>query len=75
MAFNFEFKKEHLAALIPGNSKVDSWYEALCDILPKYDITTPRRVAHFISQCAHESNNFRRDRKSTRLNSSHNVEP
>jgi putative chitinase len=59
MAFNFEFKKEHLAALIPGNSKVDSWYEALCDILPKYDITTPRRVAHFISQCAHESNNFR----------------
>jgi putative chitinase len=59
MSFDFEFKKEHLAALIPGNAKVDDWYAALCDILPKYDITTPRRVAHFISQCAHESNNFR----------------
>jgi putative chitinase len=59
MAFDFEFKKEHLAALIPGNTKVDDWYEALCDILPKYGITTERRVAHFISQCAHESNNFR----------------
>jgi putative chitinase len=59
MSFDFEFKKEHLAALIPGNTKVDDWYEALCDILPKYGITTERRVAHFISQCAHESNNFR----------------
>lgn len=59
MSFNFEFKKEHLAALITGNTKVDQWYAALVDILPKYGINTPRRVAHFISQCAHESNNFR----------------
>ena len=59
MSFKFDFKKDHLAALIPGNTKVDDWYEALCDILPKYGITTERRVAHFISQCAHESNNFR----------------
>lgn len=58
MSFDFDFKKEHLAELIPGNKKVDSWYAALCDILPKYGITAPRRVAHFISQCAHESNNF-----------------
>ena len=58
MSFNFDFKLEHLAALIPGNKKVDFWYNAICEILPKYDITTPRRVAHFISQCAHESNNF-----------------
>ena len=58
MSFDFDFKKEHLAALIPGNKKVDFWYNAMCEILPKYGITTPRRVAHFISQCAHESNNF-----------------
>lgn len=58
MSFDFEFKKEHLAALIPGNKRVDFWYDAICEILPKYGITTPRRVAHFISQCAHESNNF-----------------
>jgi putative chitinase len=56
---NFNFTKEHLAALIPGNQKVDQWYAALCEILPKYGVNTQRRVAHFISQCAHESNNFR----------------
>jgi putative chitinase len=53
------FTRDHLAALIPGNPKVDAWYEALVEILPKYGVNTPRRVAHFISQCAHESNNFR----------------
>jgi putative chitinase len=55
----FELKKEHLAALIPGNKEVDEWYAALVDVLPKYGVTTERRMAHFISQCAHESNNFR----------------
>lgn len=59
MSFDFEFTKEHLAAMIPGNDKVGEWYEALVKILPKYGITTKRRVAHFVSQCAHESNNFR----------------
>jgi putative chitinase len=53
------FTRDHLAALIPGNPKVDAWYTALMEVLPKYGINTPRRVAHFISQCAHESNNFR----------------
>jgi putative chitinase len=53
------FTRDHLAALIPGNSKVDAWYAALIEVLPRYGINTPRRVAHFISQCAHESNNFR----------------
>jgi putative chitinase len=58
MAFKFNFTKEHLAALIPGNKKVEEWYDALADILPKYDITTEARVAGFIAQCAHESGNF-----------------
>ena len=59
MSFNFNFTRDHLAALITGNPKVDDWYRALAEILPKYGITSERRVAHFISQCAHESNNFR----------------
>ena len=58
MAFKFNFTKEHLAALIPGNKKVEEWYDALVNILPKYDITTEARVAGFIAQCAHESGNF-----------------
>tara|TARA_R110000868_G_scaffold141928_2_gene358879 strand:- start:533 stop:736 length:204 start_codon:yes stop_codon:yes gene_type:complete len=52
---SFELKKEHLAALIPGNKDVDAWHTALVDVLPKYGITTERRMAHFVSQCAHES--------------------
>ena len=55
----FDFKKEHLAAMIPGNKNVTDWYIALMEVMPNYGITTERRIAHFISQCAHESNNFR----------------
>ena len=56
---SFELQKEHLAKLIPGNKNVDAWHAALVDVLPKYGITTERRMAHFISQTSHESNNFR----------------
>ena len=55
----FELQKEQLAQLIPGNKEVDAWYNALVAVMPKYGINTERRAAHFISQCAHESNNFR----------------
>ena len=55
----FELQKEHLAKLIPGNKNVDDWHSALVAVMPKYGINTERRAAHFISQCAHESNNFR----------------
>ena len=60
MSFDFDFTEDHLAKIIPGNNEVGDWYEALCDILPRYGITTERRVAHFLSQCAHESGNFKR---------------
>jgi len=60
MAFDFEFTKDHLEPIIPNNNDVGNWYEALCEMLPKYGITTKRRVAHFLSQCAHESANFKR---------------
>ena len=46
---SFELQKEHLAKLIPGNKNVDAWHAALVDVLPKYGITTERRMAHFIS--------------------------
>ena len=59
MSFKFDFTRDHLAKIIPGNKVVDAWFDALVDIMPKYGITTERRVAHFLSQCAHESNNFR----------------
>lgn len=60
MSFEFDFTEEHLAKIIPGNKNVSQWYNALVDVMPKYGITTERRVAHFLSQCAHESANFKR---------------
>ena len=58
MSFEFDFTKDHLAEIIADDA--DNWYDALCDLLPKYGITTERRVAHFLSQCAHESGGFKR---------------
>jgi putative chitinase len=54
----FEFKQEHLAAMIPTNKNVPMWYKAMMEIFPKYEINTPNRIAGFVAQCAHESNNF-----------------
>ena len=48
-----------LAAMIPTNKDVGEWCAALNEMLPKYGITTDRRIAGFISQCAHESSDFR----------------
>lgn len=48
-----------LAAMIPTNKEVGEWCIALNEMLPKYGITTDKRIASFISQCAHESMDFR----------------
>ena len=58
MSFDFDFTKEHLQEIISADA--DDWYDALCELLPKYGITSERRVAHFLSQCAHESGGFKR---------------
>ena len=49
---------DQLRVMIPTNKEVESWCEELNKALPKYDITTPQRIAGFISQCAHESMDF-----------------
>ena len=57
--FDFEFTLDQLKAIVPGNPHIDHWYEALCKILPDYEINTKPRVAAFIAQCAHESGGFK----------------
>ena len=59
MSFTFDFTKDQLSQIIPGNPYLDHWYDALCEILPDYEINTPQRVAAFLAQCAHESGGFR----------------
>jgi putative chitinase len=51
--------KEQLSKLIPTNSYIGEWYDALSILLPDYDINTPKRIAAFIAQCAHESAEFK----------------
>jgi len=59
MSFKFKFTVEQLREMIKGNPDADKWYQAMLDIFPKYDIVTEARVAGFVAQCAHESNNFK----------------
>jgi putative chitinase len=51
--------QQQLAELIKGNPYVPQWHNALIQLLPDYEINTPKRIAGFIAQCAHESANFR----------------
>ena len=49
---------EQLKKIVPSNAHLEHWHEALCEVLPDYDITTPQRLAAFLAQSAHESGNF-----------------
>jgi len=57
--FKFNFTAKHLRILIPENQEYQEWFDDMNCVLPKYSIVTIERVAGFIAQCAHESNNFR----------------
>ena len=50
--------EQQLKEMIPRNKYVSYWYHALEQLLPDYDITTPKRIAAFVAQCAHESAEF-----------------
>ncbi len=50
--------ENQLRQLIPGNKYVSYWHHALEQLLPDYDIDSPKRIASFIAQCAHESGGF-----------------
>jgi putative chitinase len=55
----FILSEKQLAELIPKNPYVEHWHHAMEQCLPDYDINTPRRIAAFVAQCAHESGGFR----------------
>lgn len=50
--FNFTFEK---FSKILKNPQEKAWYDAMYDVLPKYNINTPERVAGFLAQTCHES--------------------
>jgi len=57
--FNFDFTFEKFKACVGNPPNAEHWYEALCDVLPDYDINTVPRVAAFLAQTAHESGGYR----------------
>src|SRR6056300_268961 len=56
--FKFAFEPPMVKELLHGNIEWNNWYNAMCEILPLWEINTIDRVAGFIAQCGHESRNF-----------------
>jgi len=57
--FDFDFTQAKFTEIIGKNPNATDWFEALCEILPDYDINTVPRVAAFLAQTAHESGGYR----------------
>jgi len=53
--FTFDFSLAKCQAILQNNAYSEHWHEALCKILPDYDINTPERVACFLGQTMVES--------------------
>jgi putative chitinase len=53
-----ELTKEQLKQLLPKNPYINQWHKALSQLFPDYEINTPKRIAAFMAQCAHESGGF-----------------
>ena len=56
----FKFTEAQIAAVLKGNTESAQWYAAMAEILPKWKIDTPARLAAFLAQTAHESGNYKR---------------
>ena len=55
---DFDFKLEQVEEILHRDD-AHEWYDAMVEMLPKYQIDTPKRVAGFIAQTAHESASYR----------------
>ena len=55
---DFNFTLEQVEGILHRDD-AHEWYDAMVEILPKYQIDTPKRVAGFIAQTAHESASYK----------------
>jgi putative chitinase len=56
---NLTITKQQVEQLLHGNPDIDEWSSAMSLLFPKYEINTPARIAGFVAQCGHESQNFK----------------
>jgi putative chitinase len=49
---------QQFSNIIPTNRNPKPWFDASQELFEKYQINTPLRIAGFMAQCAHESNDF-----------------
>ena len=45
--------------MLPSNNKANEWYPIVVDLFPKYGLSTANRIAGFMAQTSHESNDFK----------------
>lgn len=50
---------EQFQKMIPTNKAAKEWYDIAVDLFPVYGITTANRIAGFMAQAGHESNDFK----------------
>lgn len=57
--------KEQLRAALPHcrSQEIDAFFEPLSEAMEEFEINTPRRMAAFLAQIAHESGNFRQTKE------------
>jgi putative chitinase len=56
--YDFPFTQKQIVAIMANNQQAHDWYYALHENLEKYEINSILRVAGFIAQTGHESNNY-----------------
>ena len=54
----FNLSLDRFRRCVPNSRSPETWFEQLRQHLPRFQIDTIERVAGFISQCQHESNDF-----------------
>lgn len=50
---------EQFQAMLPTSRNAAMWYNLAVELFPKYGLNTSNRIAGFMSQAGHESNDFR----------------